>query len=334
MPVVYLTLRGLKAAVLGERLEITPPKDPEGPCPERRWIPLIDIEHVVLDSGAYISSYSITRLLTHQIPVLFIANKRFPGGWASPLTRSTRALADQLDACRDPDFRLRFSRSLVEAKIRNMRRVLQRLGANRQQPALAASWLQAMANQAAAAQGLDSLRGIEGAATGRYFECLALFFPPDLPFERRSRRPPLNAANALLSFCYTLLTAEIALHLRSAGLEPGWGCFHEAEDGRPALALDWIEPFRAPVVDALALDLLNHRRLKADDFEPGESGGILLKRLSRRTVFSAWEDRLEREFHYQPDGERTSLRGLIKKQARHLREAFRDRTIIPPFKMH
>lgn len=323
MPVVYLTQRGLKATVTGERIEITPPPEPEGPLPERRWIPLMDVEHVVLDNAASLGNRSITALLSRNIPVLFIANGRFPGGWATPFTRQSLILAAQLDACRDERFRLDLGKRVIDAKIRNMRRVLQRLSANRYAAQQAGSWLSAMANQVRAAGSLDALRGLEGAASGRYFETLGRFFPKDVPFERRTRRPPKNAANALLSFIYTLLIGEFVLNLRACGLESGWGCFHEPEDGRPALALDLVEPFRAAFADALALDLLNHRRLKPDDFDENE-GAYLLKRDRRRTVFSAYEDRMEREFNYRISGERTTLRAILKQHCFAVKRAFRE----------
>lgn len=334
MPVAYLTVPGLKARVSGERLELEPPKDTDAHMPTHRWVPLMDLERVVVDASVQLSNHSITRLLESGIPVLFTEHAHLPIGVALPLNRPTYALIHQLDATRDPVYRLEVSRVLVDAKIRNMRRVLQRLSSNRGQPAHASAWLGAIANQALAAASIDSLRGLEGAASGRYFETLSPFFPEDLPFERRSRRPPRNPANALLSFGYTLLVAEVSLHLHAIGLEPGWGFLHEAEDGRPALALDLIEPYRAPVVDSLTLDLLNHKRIKADDFEATPEGGWLLKRLSRRRVYAAWEERLEREFHYESEDTRTSLRGLIAKQCQQLKACFEHRTPPKPFIMN
>jgi len=333
MPVAYLMTPGLRASLRGERLEITPPDDGEQPPSAQRWVPLHDLERVVIDAGVHLSSRSVTGLLEREIPIVFLRHGNLPAGLALPFQRQTLCLANQLDCCRNNDFRLRLSRQLMVAKIRNMRRVIQRLSANRKQSAIAIPWLTAMANQAEAAASLDSLRGIEGAATGRYFEVLASFFPDEIPFERRSRRPPHNEANALLSFLYTLLSSEFNLALRSCGLEPGWGVYHESEDGRPALSLDLMEPFRAPVVDSLALDLLNHHRLKKQDFSKID-GGILLKPTSRRKVFTAWEDRLEREFLYEVSNQRTSIRKIIHSQGQELKKAFRGDKLPQSFLMN
>ncbi|MAV39149.1 MAG: CRISPR-associated endonuclease Cas1 [Puniceicoccaceae bacterium] len=337
MPTVYLTTYGIKVILRGERLEITTPpevtKDKEHPLPARRWIPLHDVEHVVLDSSVHLSPHCMNGLLQRGIPVLLLSNRHFPSGTAQPINRSVRILAQQLDCCRDPDKTLPVAISLVEAKILNMRRTIQRLSANRKQPPVAAPWLKSMANQARACPTIDSLRGIEGACSGRYFETIGSFFPPELPFERRSRQPPLNPPNSLLSFVYTLLTNEITLHLRACGLEPGWGFLHEAEDGRPALALDLIEPFRAPVADALTLDLLNHKRLKARDFEYTD-GGCYLRRESRRRVFAAYEDRMEREFQYEKAGHRTTLRNCIKQLCLDCKAYFREGRLPQAFIMN
>lgn len=335
MPTAYLTTLGMKVSVTSERLEIDVPKDKGGEevLPERRWIPLVDVEFVVLDAGVRLSSRSLTALLRRRIPVLYLSHGRMPAGMALPLNRFATIKARQLDGSRDPDLRLRFSKELVFSKINNQKRVIQRLAANRKQPPVAAAWLNSMANQALAAASVDSLRGIEGAASGRYFETLAGFFPEDLPFEGRSRRPPKNPPNALLSFGYTLLVSELSVHLHACGLEPSWGLYHETEDGRPALALDLLEPFRAPVIDGLCLDILNHRQLQRSDFEE-VNGGVLLKRTSRRKFFAALERRLERDFLSEQAGHRTSLRQVMRDHCLAVKKLFSEGTLFRPFLMN
>lgn len=336
MPIAYLTTAGLKVSVTSERLEVSAPADADAVPPTeavRRQIPFVDLEHVVVDAAVSLTTPALCALLEHGIPIIFLAHGHAPAGVALPLQRGTTILASQLDRARDRVFRLEQARLLVRAKILNQRRVLQRLAANRKQTLLAVPWLNAIASQAAAAASVDSLRGLEGAAAGRYFEELSQFFPAALPFERRTRRPPHNEANSLLSFLYTLLGTELALHLRACGLEPGWGVYHEAEDGRPALALDLLEPFRAPIADALALDLFNHKRLQEKDFYRVEQA-CLLKRTSRRTVFVALENRLEREFFHEQSGHRTTLRRLFKELCLGAKRAFSEGVPLEPFQMN
>lgn len=336
MATAYLISKGIKAHVTSERIEVTVPRKPDADheFPQHHWIPLFDLDKVVVDSQTCISVASITKLLRRSIPISFISNGHFPAGVALPYHNHSLSLANQLDASRDNAIRLQISKSLIVAKIQNMRRVLQRIGGNRNEsitPVL--QWFKSMKNQALACASVDSLRGIEGVCSGRYFELLARYFPEDLPFERRSRRPPHNEANALLSFVYTLLASEINLSILSHNLEPGWGFYHETEDGRPSLALDLIEPFRAPIADALAVDLLNHRRLKKDDFEQVD-GGVLLKRKSRYIVYSALEERLEREFYCKSTGTRTNFRGVFREHCWQIKRIIRGESDFQPFIMH
>jgi len=335
MPTAYLTSLGLKVSVTSERLELTVAhgRGGEEVLPKRRWIPLIDVDSVVVDSGVSLSTRSLSQLLRRDIPVLFLTHGHFPAGMALPISRSVRAKADQLDRSRDREFRLKLSRRIVDAKVFNQKRMLQRLSANRKWEFSAASWFDYIRRQVAEAASLDTLRGLEGAAAGRYFEIFGTFFPEEIPFPGRNRRPPRDPANALLSFGYTLLISEISLHLHACGLEPGWGFYHEAEDGRPALSLDLIEPFRAPVIDALCLDLIGHRQMTVDDFKEVD-GGVMLKRTSRRKFFAALERRLEREFFSEQLKHRTTLRQRIKNHCLAMKKAFQEGSEWEPFLMN
>src|SRR5690625_3233461 len=120
------------------------------------------------------------------------------------------------------------------------------------------------------------------------------------------------------------------MHLHGCGLEPGWGVYHEAEDGRTALSLDLIEPFRAPVLDALCLALIGRRQMTEEDFE-GIDGGIMLKRTSRRRFFGALERRLEREFFSEQLKHRTTLRQQIKNHCLAMKKAFQEKREWDPF---
>jgi len=184
MPIAYLTTPGMTVKLLGQRLEITLPPKPDGLFPMQRWIPIFDIEQVVVDASIHLGPKVLSSLLYRNIPIIFLSNGHFPAGIATPFQRQTQPLAEQLDASRDGDFRLKQSQEHVVAKIKNMRRLIQRFSSHRKQAPVAADWLKAMANQASAAQGIDSLRGIEGATAGRYFETMGKWFPAEMPFDR------------------------------------------------------------------------------------------------------------------------------------------------------
>ena len=147
-------------------------------------------------------------------------------------------------------------------------------------------------------QDVDVLRGLEGEAAQAYFGVFDhLIRVPDtaLRFAGRSRRPPLDAVNALLSFLYTLLTHDCRSACEAVGLDPAVGFLHRDRPGRPSLALDLMEELRAPLADRLALSLVNRRQLRAADFRRMDGGAVLLTDDARRTVLTAWQERKKQE---------------------------------------
>ena len=147
-------------------------------------------------------------------------------------------------------------------------------------------------------QTLDQLRGSEGEAANLYFSVFDhLIRSPDaaLRWKGRSRRPPLDPMNALLSFLYTLLAHDCRSACESVGLDPAVGFLHRDRPGRPSLALDLMEELRAPLADRLALSLINRRQLRAADFITLEGGAVLLTDDARKLVLTAWQERKKEE---------------------------------------
>lgn len=175
-------------------------------------------------------------------------------------------------------------------------------------------------------QPIDRLRGSEGEAANLYFSVFDhLIRVPDaeLRWRQRSRRPPLDPVNALLSFLYTLLTHDCRSACESVGLDPSVGFLHRDRPGRPSLALDLMEELRPALADRLALSLINRRQLRANDFETREGGAVLLRDDARRTVLSAWQERKKEERLHPFLDEKAPL-GLVpflqaQMLARHLR---------------
>lgn len=334
MPAVYLTTPGCHASLVSERLHIEYPDDAQ-PLASRD-IPLHDIDHLVVAARTSLTPSAMAECLTRAIPIVILDRTHHVAGLCqAPALHGQTRLA-HYQAYADPAFGLALAATLVEAKIANSRRVLQRLAANRQRPAPEAplSALSHAGRAALSASSLEALRGCEGTAAARYFDTLATFFPAHTPFERRSRRPPHNPANALLSFGYTLLAGEISAALHASGLDPALGFLHEPDDGRPSLSLDLLEPLRAPIADALALDLLNHQTLHPDRHFDPHDGGIYLNLEGRRRYYVAYERRLERPFTSEQTCERTTLRQEILRQVHSLKRAIRLRDPFEPFLMN
>lgn len=225
---------------------------------------------------------------------------------------------------RDP---LPVARAIVAAKIANQRGVIRRAirDYGRTEPLdLAERRLSDAARLALTAPDLDQLRGQEGEGANAYFGVFGgLIRSREIGFEGRSRRPPRDAANALLSFLYVLLTADCRSALESVGLDPQMGFLHRDRPGRPSLALDLMEEFRAPLADRLCLSLLNRRQLGPRDFRHEETGGVFLTEDARKTVLTAWQARKRAPLSHAFLGEKLPFGLFIPAQAqllaRHLR---------------
>lgn len=177
-----------------------------------------------------------------------------------------------------------------------------------------------------ASDNLEELRGAEGEAANLYFGVFDLLIrSPDeeFRFRGRSRRPPLDPINALLSFLYTLLTHDCRSAAESVGLDPAVGFLHRDRPGRPSLALDLMEELRPVLADRLALSLVNRRQLRAKDFETRDGGAVFMTDDGRKTVLTAWQERKKEERRH-PFLEETTPLGLVpycqaQLLARHLR---------------
>jgi len=190
--------------------------------------------------------------------------------------------------------------SCVAAKILNQRNVLLRHLRNHgdePQRSTIESALAAMANahrKIRSAETTDTIRGLEGEAAASYFSCLNFMIRSDdesMKFSGRSRKPPRDRVNALLSFGYALLANDFRSALETVGLDPYVGYLHVERPGRPSLALDLMEEFRAPFVDRLVLTLINRREICSSGFDVGPAGDVQMKTDTRKQFLAAYQAR-------------------------------------------
>lgn len=225
-------------------------------------------------------------------------------------------------------------RGIVAAKIANQRAVLRRyLRDYDDQPSDKSDALKAaearltdLVRRTLAPGDIDFLRGLEGDAANIYFSVFGALIrdtDPAFIFNGRSRRPPLDRVNALLSFLYALLGHDCRSALEAHGLDPQVGFLHKDRPGRASLALDLMEEFRPVLADRLVLNLINRRQVKASDFVVEETGGIRMTDEARKTVLVAWQER-KREEARHPFFDEVYAMGLFPQAqaqllARHLR---------------
>lgn len=262
---------------------------------------------------------------------------RVQGGVAGNvlLRRAQYRIAD------DPKRRLEMARAFVLGKIANSRTVMQRAARDHAEKGIEDSLarpvglLGAHLQSVRQAADLEVIRGLEGEAARIYFKVFHRMVTAqemDFQMKGRSRRPPLDNINALLSFVYTMMVHDAESALESVGLDPQVGFLHAERPGRPSLALDLIEEFRPSIGDRLVLSLINLRQVQGRGFNLTESGGIVMDEATRKAVVRAYQARKQENIAH-PFLEETAPVGLLFHlqallMARHLRG---DLDAYPPF---
>jgi CRISPR-associated protein Cas1 len=265
--------------------------------------------------------------------VLLDQNGRFKARLEGPVSGNILLRQAQHRKAADPAFALDVAREITAGKLRNARQVLLR-GARETGMPEDAERLSAAAVSLAGgirrlpnAADLDAVRGVEGEAARHYFEVFSFLVRSDVrdafTLHGRTRRPPRDRMNALLSFLYSMLMNDCRSAVESVGLDPQLGFLHAVRPGRAALALDLMEEMRAFLADRLALTLVNRGQIRAEDFEERDGGAVLLSERGRREVVTAYQERKKEELIH-PLLETTVPLGLLPLlQARFLARAIR-----------
>jgi CRISPR-associated protein Cas1 len=259
-------------------------------------------------------------------------NGRFMARVEGPVSGNVLLRIEQHRRAGDPSTSATIARAIVAGKIINSRAVLlraareQETGPGRDALRDAARRLGVLGRKLDSPLSLDETRGREGEAARLYFgafDNLIVAQKDTFSFHGRSRRPPLDPVNALLSFVYTLLVHDVRAALEGVGLDPQIGFLHRLRPGRPSLALDLMEELRAPLADRLALTLINRQQVKPSGFTVGESGEVRMDDATRKEVLVTWQKRKQEEIRH-PFLEESIPVGLVPHAqalllARHLR---------------
>jgi CRISPR-associated protein Cas1 len=300
----------------------------------RLRVPLHHLSSVVCFGHTGLSAPLMHRLAESGIAlVLLDDNGRFKARLEGAVSGNVLLRQAQFQRVADPAFTLDMARACVAGKIKNTRQVLQR-GAREAKLDDEAKALARLTDDLAAslralpdATSLDVLRGIEGEAARQYFIGLNLLVRADqrevFQMDGRTRRPPRDRFNAILSFLYAMWMNDCRSALEAAGLDPQVGFLHALRPGRAALALDLMEEFR-PWADRLALTLINRGQLEADDFALREGGGVLLEPDARKAVVVAYQERKRDEINHPLLAQAVPLGLMPLVQARLMARSLRD----------
>ena len=266
--IAYITAQGARVEKEGQRL-IVHGKD------FRHILFATHLEQLVLFGNIQITAQAMFTLLKEGIDTVFLrADGRYMGRLVSQEPANAMLRKKQFALCDDEAFRIRTGKRIVQAKILNQATLLARIRRARNQPSAAASAarLRMYAAETEHASSCAELRGMEGRAAALYFQHLHLGLIKDWGFKKRTRRPPTDPVNCVLSFLYTMLANRCYAAVRMAGLDPQPGILHDLSYGRDSLPLDLIEEFRAMLADSLTLSLFNMNMLDQDDFRVPTDG--------------------------------------------------------------
>ena len=306
---------------------------------QKRRIPLIKVDDVVVQGDVTLTSAAIHLLLEKNVEVHFL---NFQGGFKgrlSPgLSKNSLLRLAQHSMHHESARRCQIAKRFIIGKLSNQRLLLQRHNRRQEQPIFQQE-IQRMADiihQVAElplleetpptlttgdtgihGTQLEKLLGFEGAGSAIYFSCFQklLADQQQWSFSGRVRRPPTDPVNALLSYGYAILTSQVSSAIQIVGFDPYVGYLHSSAYGRPALALDLMEEFRPLIVDSVVITLLNNRMLTPNDFHV-ELGAYRLKKEPKKVFLTKFEERLNEEVTHPIFGYKTKYRHCIELQAR------------------
>lgn len=312
---VVAQAKGIKIGIRGMSARMT---DKTGSVIKE--MPLANIESLSLLGSVQVTTQTIHALADRSIPVAFLSAAGRLVAMIDPLDSvSAQIRRAQIRKLDQPGTCLELARALISAKIMNQRTLLMRN--NSSLPSHVPADLAKEAKQASQATSLDAVRGHEGQAAAIYFAHFAGMFKGDLAAEfdvnGRQRRPPPDPINSCISLGYTMLTHECVAGLRVARLEPSIGGFHVSKPGRPALALDLMEPFRPLIADSVAISTFNRGELTEGHFLR-TSAGCALTDAGRKAFFNAYGRRMDTEVTHPVFEYRLSYRRMIILHARML----------------
>ena len=285
-----------------------------------------EVSQLVLMGNVYVTTPCMQELMSRGIPITWMSF----GGWFMGHTvgtghKNVELRTAQYRASFDEARCLRLAKGVVEAKILNARTLLRRNWRQEEKPEALLDALKEEAKSTRRTGSLAELLGVEGNAAARYFGAFANLIKPgdtasgefNFDFNARNRRPPTDPVNALLSFSYSLLARAFTVTLAAVGFDPYRGYYHQPRYGRPALALDLMEPFRPLIADSAVIMAINNGEVRPSDFV--RSGrAVALAPDGRKRFIAGFERRMSQEITHPIFGYKASYRRLIEIQARLL----------------
>ncbi|MDR0966959.1 MAG: type I-C CRISPR-associated endonuclease Cas1c [Myxococcales bacterium] len=330
---LYVTTDDARVHLEGETLRVVIDNE------KKAQVPMHHLASLVVMARVFVTPEAMAACADAGISVVFLTGTgRFQARVEGNLSRASMLRREQYRAADDPTRTLSLARACVAGKIANTRTFLLKARRTRAEEAGsrrfddACARLLELGRHVLQAEQMDQLRGMEGEAASHYFDLFdAIIDREEMRFEKRTRRPPLNPVNALLSFGYSLLAADCQSALQSANLDPSVGYLHVERPGRPALALDLMEELRTPIVDRMVVSILRLGQFKPDDFESLPTGEWRMKDAARKKFLIEYQQRKRDEVTH-PLAANPIPWGMVPLlQARLMARAIREETEYIPF---
>lgn len=275
-------------------------------------IPEETLEGLLVTDTVQLTSHAIVSLLHLGIPVTWLSSHGKYFGRLESTSHVSVFKQKQQFLLQDQPFSLEMSRRVLLAKVHNQLTLLRRYNRDRKIPSVMIDIhnMMTMADHLKTAEDCESLMGYEGMAAKIYFSALGKIVDPTFAFEKRSKRPPLDPFNSLLSFAYTLIMYELFTAITNEGLHPYVGFLHTLKEHHPALASDLLEEWRAVLADSFVMSLVQHHEIKEEHFCRDEANhGIYLTPEGRKIFFRAYEKKM-RSINQYIDGKHSFRRSL------------------------
>jgi CRISP-associated protein Cas1 len=288
-------------------------------------VPVSRVSNVVLFGCCNVSHGAVSLALHRRIPIMYLSQRgRYFGRLQVEGDAKVDYLMQQVECCQNPEFTRRQAEAIVKAKLHNSRILLMRLSRRRKSKDVDESFIKAaigdldvLMSKLPFSENMDMLRGYEGKAATIYFQALGSLFTGSFKFEKRTKRPPTDPINSMLSLGYTLLSQNVYSFIQAVGLHTHFGNLHVPRDNHPALVSDLMEEWRSQLVDSLVSYVVNSQIFTIDDFTlPDEHGGVYFQPHALKKFLKHWEEKLQSEVTHPHTGQKVVFRRAIELQVR------------------
>jgi CRISP-associated protein Cas1 len=319
MTTLYITDQGAYLSVKNQQFQVFY----QGEL--RIKVPVSRVSSIVLFGSCNVSHGAASLALRRRILIMYLSQKgKYFGRLQVEGDAKVEYLMRQVECCQNPEFVKKQAVAIVKAKLHNSRILLMRLNRRRKSQdtdekliKTAVKDLDILMSKLPFAETMDMLRGYEGKAATVYFQALGSLFSGEFKFEKRTKRPPTDPINSMLSLGYTLLSQNVFSFIQAVGLHTHFGNLHVPRDNHPALVSDLVEEWRSQLVDSLVTYLVNSQVFTIDDFTlPDERAGVYFQPHALKKFLKHWEEKLQSELTHPHTGQKVAYRRAIELQVR------------------